>query len=59
MLKDLQKKGVPITGEEVPERQLQAAWQTQSSIVRPLPPRRDYEPLAPIRDAEQLELFGA
>ncbi len=59
VLKDLQKKGVPVTGEEIAEHELAAAWQMQNKAVASLPARREYQPLAPIRDAKQLELFAA
>ena len=52
VLKDLQAKGVPLTGEEIAEAELQAAW--EGPATRP----REYRPLKPIKDSEQLALFG-
>lgn len=59
VLKELQKQGVPLTGNEIAEHELQAAWQQQNNVLTlPTRPRR-VEPLRPIHEATQLELFAA
>ena len=55
VLKDLQAKGVPLTGEEIAEAELRAAWQATTNVIQ-LPHR---EPVAPLSSSEQLELFAA
>lgn len=59
VLKDLQARGVPLTGEEIAEQELQVAWQQHDNVLT-LPTRpRTIEPIRPIREAAQLELFAA
>ncbi len=57
VLKDLQARGVPLTGEEIAEAELRAAWETTTNVI-PLTPRRrrPIEPLKPLGETEQLEL---
>jgi hypothetical protein len=77
VLKDLQKQGVPLTGEEIAEAELKAAWEALPQVSQfgrlPVPvdvsdyqevnegpatlPRR-YKPLKPLKDSEQMSLFG-
>ena len=74
VLKDLQAQGVPLTGEEIAEAELRAAWETVPHVtVRlplpvdasdyqqpnegPAPLPRQYRPIRPLRDSEQLSLF--
>jgi hypothetical protein len=59
VLKDLQAKGVPLTGEEIHEHQLHTAWHTTTNPITDPPPRPALPPLPPIHHAEQLELFAA
>ncbi len=59
MLKELQFKGVLLTGEEIAEAELRAAWENTSNVIpflaRPMPSA----PLQPLGETEQLELFAA
>jgi SNF2 family DNA or RNA helicase len=59
VLKELQSKGVPVAGDEVPEAELYAAWQAQGNVVALPVPARDDAEAAPIEAIEQLELFAA
>lgn len=69
VLRDMQERGVPITGDEIPEAKMQSAWESVPHIgfvalhpalipphERPLP--RVHVPLKPITSSEQLALFG-
>jgi len=77
VLKDLQKQGVPLTGEEIAEAELKAAWDAVPYVTRrsvlpppvdasdyqqvtegPAPLPRTYRPIKPLKDTEQLSLFG-
>jgi hypothetical protein len=59
VLTELQTRGVPVTGEEVSERELRAAWESGVNAIA-LPPRATpVPPLEPLRGVEQLELFAA
>ncbi|MHB8492178.1 MAG: SNF2-related protein, partial [Solirubrobacteraceae bacterium] len=59
VLKELQAQGVPLSGEEVSERELYAAWQARANVVpfieRPAPST----PVLHGDAIEQLELFAA
>jgi hypothetical protein len=76
VLKDLQARGVPLTGEEIAESELQAAWETVPMVKRtgglpvpvdasdyrevnegPATMRREYRPVKPLKDSEQMSLF--
>lgn len=77
VLKDMQTQGVPLTGEEIAESELQAAWQARSHVNQfgtlpapvdasdfqevnegPATLPRHYRPVKPLKDSEQLSLFG-
>ncbi|HWY18569.1 MAG TPA: hypothetical protein VNY27_07645 [Solirubrobacteraceae bacterium] len=48
VLKELQAKGVPLTGEEIAEAELRAAWESTTNVIPfALRPRR-IEPLKPL-----------
>jgi hypothetical protein len=55
VLRDLQARGVPLTGDEIAEAELHAAWQATANLM-PLP---HHETLAPLCSSEQLDLFAA
>ena len=55
VLRDLQARGVPLTGDEIAEAELHAAWQATTNVM-PLP---HHETLAPLCSSEQLDLFAA
>ena len=76
VLKDLQARGVPLTGEEIAESELEAAWGAMPMVKRfgglPVPVDasdyrevnegpatlpRQYRPVKPIKDSEQMSLF--
>ena len=57
VLKELQARGVPLTGEEVAEAELRAAWESGVNAVSL--PARVVPSLQPLRQTEQLELFAA
>ena len=59
VLKELQAKGVPLTGEEIAESELQAAWENISDVIRLVPRGEPSVPIESLREAEQLELFAA
>jgi len=59
VLKDLQAKGVPLTGEEIAEAELRAAWETTATVIPLIPRRKPFASLEPLVDIEQLELFAA
>ncbi len=59
VLKELQAKGVPLTGEEIAETELQAAWQNTSNVIPFVPRPRPVAPIQPLGETEQLELFAA
>lgn len=73
VLKDLQKQGVPLTGEEIDETEVKAMWEAIPHIALappvdasrfeqinegPAPMTRTYRPVKPIKSSEQLSLFG-
>lgn len=59
VLKELQAKGVPLTGEEVSETELYAAWHARANVLA-LPARAPaVMPQGPVEAIEQLELFAA
>jgi ribosomal protein S27AE len=59
VLRDLQRAGVRATGDEIDEHDLRAAWQRDTQAT-PLPMTGSRTvPIAPVTDAEQLELFAA
>ena len=59
VLKELQAKGVPLTGEEIAETELQAAWETTAKVIPFVPRRKPVAPIQPLGETEQLELFAA
>jgi len=59
VLKDLQAQGVPLTGEEITEAELRAAWQATVNVVPFVPRPRPVEPVKPLGETVQLELFAA
>jgi len=59
VLKELQAKGVPLTGEEIAENELQAAWETTANITPIVPRPKPSAPIEPLGDTVQLELFAA
>jgi hypothetical protein len=59
VLKELQANGVPLTGEEIVDTELQAAWETTAKIIPFVPRRKPVEPIQPLGETEQLELFAA
>jgi hypothetical protein len=59
VLKELQAKGVPLTGEEIAEAELRAAWEATSNVIPILPRPKPSAPIQPLVETEQLELFAA
>ncbi|MGA7704786.1 MAG: hypothetical protein WB998_07810 [Solirubrobacteraceae bacterium] len=59
VLKELQAKGVPLTGEEIAESELQAAWENTSNVIPFVPQPKPMAPIEPLGETEQLELFAA
>jgi hypothetical protein len=59
VLKDLQVKGVPLTGEEIAEAELRAAWENTTNVIQLASRRKPFASLEPLVDIEQLELFAA
>ncbi len=59
VLKELQAKGVPLTGEEIAESELQAAWENISDVIRLVPRGELSVPIESLGETEQLELFAA
>lgn len=59
VLKELQANGVPLTGEEIAESELQAAWENTSNLIPFVPPHRPMAPMEALGETEQLELFAA
>jgi len=59
VLKELQAKGVPLTGEEIAEAELRAAWENTGDAIPLLPPRKPLPPIPALQETEQLELFAA
>ncbi|MHB8492621.1 MAG: hypothetical protein ACYDA6_10480, partial [Solirubrobacteraceae bacterium] len=59
VLKDLQERGVPVTGEEIAEAELRAAWEATTGVIRLAPAPRPFEPVKSVRAVEQLALFAA
>jgi SNF2-related domain/Helicase conserved C-terminal domain len=59
VLKELQAKGVPLTGDEIAETELQAAWETAAKVMPFVPRREPLPPIQPLGETEQLELFAA
>jgi hypothetical protein len=68
VLRHMQERGVPITGDEIPEAAIQAAWEAIPRVgyvalhpaltgtdERPVP--RKHIPVKPITSSEQLSLF--
>ena len=60
VLKELQARGVPVTGDEIAEAELRSSWEQSNGIVS-LDVHRAArsQPIAPLRDCEQLDLFAA
>jgi hypothetical protein len=50
---------VPLTGEEIAEIELQAAWENTGKVIPFAPRHRPMAPIKPLRETEQLELFAA
>jgi hypothetical protein len=50
---------VPVTGEEVAEAELRAAWEGAAEVIALPPQPRTFEPVAPLGETEQLGLFAA
>jgi hypothetical protein len=50
---------VPLTGEEIAEAELRAAWETTTNVIPFVPCRKPFASLEPLVDIEQLELFAA
>jgi hypothetical protein len=59
VLKDLQAQGVPLTGEEIAEAELRAAWEAAMNVIPLVPRPRPIEPIKPLGETVQLELFAA
>ena len=59
VLKDLQAKGVPLTGEEIAEAELRAAWEATTNVIQLASRRKPLPPIQPLGETEQLELFAA
>jgi Helicase conserved C-terminal domain len=59
VLKDLQAQGVPLTGEEIAEAEMRAAWQAATNVIPLVPRPRPVEPVKPLGKTVQLELFAA
>jgi hypothetical protein len=59
VLKDLQAKGVPLTGEEIAEAELRTAWENTTNVIPIVPHRKPPAPIEPLGETEQLELFAA
>ncbi|HTB70748.1 MAG TPA: hypothetical protein VK707_07200, partial [Solirubrobacteraceae bacterium] len=61
VLKELQARGVPVTGDEIAEVELRASWEQTPGVVVSLAARRSagFQPIPPLREAEQLDLFAA
>lgn len=72
VLRDMQARGVPVTGEEIDEGELKAAWEGIPRFVAlavsgagfrqvtegPAPMLQPFPRLKPIKHSEQLSLFG-
>jgi hypothetical protein len=59
VLKDLQAQGVPLTGEEIAEAELRAAWEATTNVIPIVPRPKPFEPIKPLGETVQLELFAA
>jgi hypothetical protein len=59
VLKELQAKGVPLTGDEIAEAELRAAWEAATNVIPLVPRPRPIEPIKPLGETVQLELFAA
>lgn len=59
MLKELQAKGVPLTGEEIAKSELQAAWENTGNVIPFVARPKPMAPIEPLGETEQLELFAA
>jgi hypothetical protein len=59
VLKELQAKGVPLTGEEIAESELQAAWENTGNVIPFAARPKPMVPIEPLGETEQLELFAA
>jgi hypothetical protein len=59
VLKELQAKGVPLTGEEIAESELQAAWENTGNVIPFAARPKPMAPVEPLGETEQLELFAA
>lgn len=59
VLKDLQAQGVPLTGEEIAEAELRAAWEAATNVILLVPRPRPFEPIKPLGETVQMELFAA
>jgi hypothetical protein len=55
----LQAKGVPLTGEEIAEAELRAAWENTTNVIELASRRKPFPPIQPLGETEQLELFAA
>jgi hypothetical protein len=58
VLRDLRRQGVAPTGDEIPEHEIRAAWQTTPSLA-PAVAIAPRVPPAPLKSSEQLDLFAA
>ena len=50
---------MPLTGEEIAESELQAAWENTSNVIPFVPRPKPAAPIKPLGETEQLELFAA
>jgi len=44
----------PLTGEEIAEAELRAAWQATTNVIPIVPHHASVEPIKPLLEAEQL-----
>ena len=50
---------MPLTGEEIAEAELRAAWENTTNVIPFVPQRKPLPPIQPLGEIEQLELFAA
>ncbi len=50
---------MPLTGEEIAEAELRAAWEATSNVIPFAPRPKPSAPIQPLQETEQLELFAA
>ncbi len=50
---------MPLTGEEIAEAELRAAWQATTKVIPLVPHHKPPAPVEPLGETVQLELFAA